>query len=61
VARREAVSDEDRIAALELRRANYIAYIEFRLQDRDWHGVMDAAADLREIDTELRVLREVER
>ena len=25
------------------------AYLHLRLQMRDWHGVMDAAADIREI------------
>lgn len=28
----------------------------FLIEDRDWHGVMDAAADIREMEAELRGL-----
>lgn len=33
-------------------------YLLLRLSLRDWHGVMDAAADLRELEAQLRVLQE---
>jgi hypothetical protein len=49
---------EERIAQLEGHRALMVTYASHRLEEEDWHGVMDAAADLREIDTELRVLRD---
>jgi hypothetical protein len=29
-------------------------YLALRVRMRDWHGVMDAAADLRELEAELR-------
>jgi hypothetical protein len=32
-------------------------YLRVRLEMRDWHGVMDAAADLRELEAMLRVLQ----
>lgn len=31
-------------------------YLRVRLELRDWHGVMDAAADIREIEAKLSVL-----
>jgi len=34
-----------------------IAYLEAKFRDEDWHGVCDAATDLREIDAELRGIR----
>lgn len=33
------------------------AYLELRVSLRDWHGVMDAAADLRELEAKLAALR----
>ena len=35
-----------------------IAYLKLRLELRDYHGVMDAAADLRELEVELRMIRQ---
>jgi hypothetical protein len=31
-------------------------YLELKQQQRDWHGVADAAMDIREIEAQLRVL-----
>lgn len=31
-------------------------YLRLRLRLRDWHGVMDAAADIRELEAQLKVL-----
>lgn len=44
-------------AALLTRRATMLAYLKLRLELDDMHGVMDAAADIREIDAQLRMLR----
>lgn len=38
------------------RRAHFVQYLKDRTAVEDWHGVMDAAADLREIDAALKVL-----
>ena len=38
-------------------RAAILNYMWQKAADEDWHGVMDAAADLREIDAKLSVLR----
>ncbi len=45
---------ELRLKFLEASRATLIAYLKDKLADEDWHGVMDAAADLRELDVETR-------
>jgi hypothetical protein len=37
--------------------ATVIAYLQAKVSDADWHGVSDAANDLREIEAELRGLR----
>lgn len=34
-----------------------ITYLNMKAHTEDWHGVMDAACDLREIDAELRGMR----
>lgn len=44
---------------LQHQRELMIAYLKLRLVLEDWHGVMDAAADIREIDAKLAVLREL--
>lgn len=33
------------------------SYLRMRDELNDWHGVMDAAADIRELETELRTLQ----
>jgi len=38
------------------RRAVLREYLAEVTKEEDWHGVMDAAADLREVDAELRGL-----
>lgn len=44
---------------------NYITvmehYLQVRLGLRDWHGVMDAAADLRELEAKLQVVQEIDK
>mgnify|MGYP001610460387 CR=1 FL=1 len=34
-----------------------ISYMQCKRKTEDWHGVMDAAADLREVDARLSILR----
>jgi len=34
-------------------------YLDLRREMRDWHGVMDAAADIREIEAKLSVLESI--
>ncbi len=42
--------------ALEHRRGIVIADLVSKVEAEDWHGVADAAMDLREIDAQLRVV-----
>lgn len=44
------------LATLRDRRRVYIEYARHRIDDEDWHGVSDAANDLRELDVEIRML-----
>jgi len=48
----------DRIATLADQRATLLAYLRMKVDAADWHGVSDAANDLREIELELRILKE---
>ena len=40
---------------LQRHRATLIEYARHRLEDEDWHGLSDAANDLRELDVEIRM------
>lgn len=48
---------ERRIVTLTNQRGNLVRYMRDKMDAEDWHGVADAACDLREIDRELAVLR----
>ncbi len=50
-----------RLHQLEHRITVMITYLRLRMDMADWHGVMDAAADLRELETERRVLLGLEK
>ena len=43
-----------RIARLHELRAILVAYLEAKTREQDWHGVSDAANDLRELEAELK-------
>lgn len=43
----------DRIAWLIAKRPTLIAYLLMKADAEDWHGVQDAASDLRDLDCEL--------
>lgn len=55
------MSNADIIRHLERRRDVMKQYIELRLEMEDWHGVRDAAADLETLESQLTLLREIER
>lgn len=40
-------------------RETYVNYAKERIEDEDWHGLSDAANDLRELDVEIRMLEEI--
>lgn len=47
---------EERIAQMKAKRARLVAYLIDKVSDEDWHGVADAANDLRELDATLYAL-----
>lgn len=54
---REMTARQWRIAELEKARQVMIGYGQLKFSQEDWHGVQDAASDLRDIDNELDGLR----
>lgn len=44
---------------LDIHRRNLIVYMLDKVSGQDWHGVSDAANDLREIDVQLKLLRDL--
>lgn len=42
------------IPQLKERRDKLILYLKMKVEEEDWHGVADAAMDLREIDAKLQ-------
>ena len=42
--------------SLKERKKIMIEYLRLKLSEEDWHGVQDAASDLREIEVELRLM-----
>jgi len=47
---------EDRKAWLEGRFEKMRVYLDLKVNEEDWHGVADAAMDIREIAAELRCI-----
>lgn len=45
---------------LKVRRVTMIEYLLLKVKERDWHGVADAAMDLRDIESELIGIEGVE-
>lgn len=41
---------------LQTQRVRMVDYLKLKLTQEDWHGVADAAMDIREIDAALKVL-----
>ncbi len=46
-----------RAGELKIQRDTMVNYLQIKMNEQDWHGVMDAAADLRDIDSELKGLK----
>lgn len=54
------MGNNERIAQLQKQRTIMIEYLKLRLELSDWHGVQDAASDIREIEASLKVLQNKE-
>ncbi len=55
---RDKTPAEVRLVVLARQRLTLIAYLHDKTSDEDWHGVCDAANDLRELDCEARTLED---
>lgn len=53
------VAIKEAMKMLKAHRETMIEYLKMRVFVQDWHGVMDAAADIREIDAKLHLLSEI--
>lgn len=47
------VTVDERIAWLYARRAHVIIDMKYKMEEADWHGVQDAASDIRDIESEI--------
>ena len=52
------VEKDSKLNKLFARRETMIAYLHLKIEEQDWHGVQDAASDLRDLDVELAVRQE---
>ena len=48
-----------RIRELEESKSAMIDYLKLKVTLQDWHAVMDASCDIREIDSELKALNKI--
>jgi len=51
--RQVKVTREQKLTHLALDREQMLSYLRFKVEKQDWHGVQDAASDLRDIDAEI--------
>lgn len=51
---------KDRIGRLEEKIQGLIIYMEQKIDDRDWHGVADAAMDIRDLEAKKEVYKDEE-
>lgn len=47
------------VEELQRQKKEMVEYLKLKLSIEDWHGVQDAASDIREIEAQLKVLRVV--
>lgn len=48
------------IRDLERQVKQLVYYIHLRIEQTDWHGVSDVANDIRELEAQIRLLKELE-
>lgn len=42
------------IAQMEEKRKTLVGYLYMKIREGDWHGVQDAASDLRDLEAEIK-------
>lgn len=50
----------EKLVRLETQRQTMVTYLLSKVEVSDWHGVADAAMDLREIEAKINLLKELE-
>jgi hypothetical protein len=57
------MQDQPNIEALirfeKTRRRRMLDYLELKVEEQDWHGVQDAASDLRDLDERIKAFKEI--
>ena len=51
-------AQEERLKVLDARRQLMVSYLVMKVGEGDWHGVQDAASDLRDIEAEVKGLEQ---
>jgi hypothetical protein len=46
---------KETLQSLAARRERMINYLKLKVEEEDWHGVADAAMDLREIEAKIKM------
>lgn len=49
------------IENLTSRKERMVAYLLLKVEEQDWHGVADAAMDIREIEAQLKLLKKLKK
>lgn len=49
--------ESSELEKLKERKNLFIMYLEEKVLEEDWHGVSDVANDLRELEVEIRILK----
>lgn len=50
------MTKDENLESLQYRRHVMQQYLQMKVNEEDWHGVQDAASDLRDIDSEIKGL-----
>lgn len=50
---------KEKLDQLNDRKIVMVAYLEQKMDEEDWHGVQDAASDLRDIESEIKAWKEI--
>lgn len=51
---------EIKIEKLDKKKEGLVKYLLLKVEDEDWHGVADAAMDIREVEAQLWLLKELQ-
>ena len=50
----------NKLESLSNQKIGMVDYLRLKLAQEDWHGVADAAMDIREIEAKLQLLKEMQ-